>query len=387
MAKHRKKLTLIWRRTNPMELGKDVVLLPYYLGRALDYDTEILCGYADELEARVRAEEKEGLTFVRRWITYNPCQRILVYMKYLYQHSRHIDLLMCFHWRFETWAVILLHRLFNKKGKLYVKLDTGTGIEWELSRRNFISRKVRCLVYGVCLRRVDVLSCETSLAYQNLCKNKDFGALLKSKLVMQPNAFDEVRLGTLGITERTYLQKENLMITVGRLGTRQKNTEMQLQALADVDLKGWHFCFIGPIEKEFEPVIAEFFNRHPEKRECVEFIGPLYDKKALWEYYNRAKVFVCASRWESSGIVLNEAKRFRNYIISTRVGEAEDLIGRERYGTFVKQEDVAELSSLLMQIVSGERFIDVYQGYDTKELSYQERLKGLLTFIRCFSQI
>lgn len=381
MAGHKKLLTLIWRRTNLMELGKDVVLLPYNLGLALGYRTEILCGYADEIEGCVRAEEKEDLKFVRRWITYNPCQRILIYLKYLFQNSSRIDLLMCFHWRFETFAVILLHRFFNKKGQIYVKLDTSTGIEWDLSYRNFIGKRIRRWVYDSCLGKVDVFSCETSLAYRNLCWNKDFGASLKPKLVMLPNAFDELRLKNIGLEERSYLQKENLMITVGRLGTRQKNTEMLLKALADMDLKEWRFCFIGPIEEAFRPVIDDFFSRHPEKKGSVEFVGPQYDKKTLWEYYNRAKVFVLTSRWEGSPLVFPEAKRFKNYLISTDVGGAADVIESGKYGILVEQENSAQLSDVLARIVNDELSVDVYQNYDTNALSYRERIKVLVDFL------
>lgn len=383
MAERKKNLTLIWRRANPMELGKDVVLLPYNLGQALGYHTEILCGYPDWLEGCIRAEENKGLKFVRRWITYNPFQRILVYLKYLFQHSSNIDLLMCFHWRFETFIVVLLYKYFNKRGRIYIKLDTSTGIEWDLSYRNCIGKRLRRWIYTICTKKVDVFSCETSFGYYNLCNNRDFGALLKPKLVMLPNAFDESRLKKLGIKERFYSQKENLMITVGRLGTCQKNTEMQLKALGDMDIKGWKFCFIGPIEESFQEIINDFFYQHPEKKDCVEFVGAQYDKKVLWEYYNKAKVFVCTSRWESSGIVLNEAKRFRNFIVSTRVGEAEDLIEYGRYGIFINQEDDMELRSVLDLIVNKKLPIDVYKDYDTNQLSYQERIKVLVDFLQC----
>lgn len=378
----KKVLTLMWRRLNLMELGKDVILLPYYLGQALGYRTEICCGYADELESQVRCEEKDNLIFVRCSLTYNPFQRTLIYLKYLFQNSSRIDLLMCFHWRFETFVIVLYHRIFNKKGQVYVKLDTSAGVEWDLSYRNIVGKLLRKWIYKICLKKVDLFSCETSLAYQNLCQDKNFGELLKPKLVMLPNSFDESRLEQLGIEERSYLQKENLMITVGRLGTHQKNTEMLLDALATMDLKGWKFCFIGPMTVPFQTIKDDFFRLHPEKKEVVKFIGPLYNKKELWEYYNRAKVFVCTSRWESSGIVLNEAKRFRNYIVSTRVGEAEDLIEQEKYGKLVNQEDVSELGNVLMQIVNGERLIDVYQGYDTQQLSYQNQVKVLVDFLK-----
>ena len=379
----KKLLTLIWRRTNPMELGKDVVLLPYYLGQALGYRTEILCGYPDEYAEQVLAEEKEDLKFVRRWITFNSYQRILIYIGYLFRYASRIDLLMCFHWRFETFAVIWLYRLFNKHGKIYVKLDTSTGVEWDLSYRSWAGKILRKWIYKLCLKKVDLLSCETWNAYQHLCVNENFGKLLKPKLVRMPNSFDEFRWKALGIQERTFAQKKNWMITVGRLGTRQKNTEMLLNALAEVDLKNWTFYLIGPIEKSFQVVIDDFFAKYPDKKECVKFLGPLYDKKMLWSYYNYAKVFVCTSRWESSGIVLNEAKHFRNYILSTRVGEAEDLIEKEeKFGMFLHHEDFSGLRNILQQIVNGEKMIDVYQDYDVYQLSYQNQVEVLVKYLQ-----
>lgn len=46
MEERKKRLTLLWRKLNSLEFGKDVVLVPYYLGQALDYDVEICCGYS-----------------------------------------------------------------------------------------------------------------------------------------------------------------------------------------------------------------------------------------------------------------------------------------------------------------------------------------------------
>ena len=102
-------------------------------------------------------------------------------------------------------------------------------------------------------------------------------------------------------------------------------------------------------------------------------------------YFNRsyrAKVFVCTSRWESYGIVLNEAKRFKNYIISTNVGGAADLIEQEKYGSFIKQEDSTDLNRLLSLIVNGAINIDIYQDYDVKQLSYQREINVLLKYLQ-----
>ena len=80
--------------------------------------------------------------------------------------------------------------------------------------------------------------------------------------------------------------------------------------------------------------------------------------------------------------MLNEAKRFRNYIISTNVGGAGDLIGQEKYGSFVKQEDSADLNRLLSLIVNGAINTDVYQDYDAQQLSYQREINILLKYLQ-----
>ena len=378
----KKNITLLWRKLNSLEFGKDVVLVPYYLGQALGYQVEICCGYSEEIATQISKRQKKDLHFVRRPLGYKPLQRIPIYVKYLWQNASRINLLMCFHWRLETFVNILLYKILNRDGLIYVKLDTESGKEWDLSRCSFIGRTIRKIIYNSCLSKVNVISCETSQPYNSLCHNKYFGDQLRKKLVLMPNAFDEAHLNILRIKERMYDEKENLMITVGRLGTSQKNTEMLLKALEDVDLKEWKFCFIGPIENDFNSIIEQFYKNYPSKRKQIIFKGKIDNKKELWEWYNKAKIFVSTSRRESYGLVLNEAKRFRNYIISTRTGAAEDLIEQEKYGYFIEQEDNIGLSNILSHIVNTQLNIDVYHNYDSQKLSYQNMIEVLLKFLR-----
>lgn len=53
-------------------------------------------------------------------------------------------------------------------------------------------------------------------------------------------------------------QKENLILTIGRIGTEQKNNELLLKALADIKLKDWSVQFVGPIEESFKSKIDLF---------------------------------------------------------------------------------------------------------------------------------
>lgn len=377
--RQKKKLTLLWRKINSMEFGKDVVLVPYYLGQALGYQVDICCGYSEEISTQIVANSKKDLLFTRLNLGYNPYQRILIYIKYLLQNAVHIDMLMCFHWKLETFINILLYKTLNKHGLIYIKLDTEQGNEWNLSKRSFLSRIIRKKLYTNLLSKVTALSCETSKGYHTLCCNADFGNLLKKKLILMPNAFDEIHFKTLDISKRSFEEKENLIITVGRLGTHQKNTEMLLEALQDIQLKEWKIILIGPVEKDFKPVIKQFFKNYPQKEKQIHFIGKINNKKELWDWYNRAKVFINTSRWESYGIVLDEAKYFENYIITTNVGAAQDVIEQEKYGKFI--ENSTMLTHILSQIVNGEINIKVYQNYDTQQLSYKRRIDILAKFL------
>lgn len=376
-----KKITLLWRRLNVFELGKDVVLVPYYLGKALNYQIEICCDYSEDIANQIRKTPKEGLSFIKMKLSHNFILRSFSYANYLRQHASNINILMCFHWRFETFINILLYNFFNKGGQIYIKLDTISGEEWNLSQRSLISKLIRKLLYKNCLQKVNVLSCETSQAYNLLCNNKYFGSQLKEKLVLMPNAFDEGLLKKTKIRERDFCEKENLIITVGRLGISQKNTEMIIEALKEIELKDWKFCFIGTVDRSLEYAINELYKKNPEKREQIYFVGEIKDKEELWGWYNKSKVFVLTSRWESYGLALNEAKRFKNYIISTRVGAAEDIIDKEKYGLFIGQEDSANLANILSQIINKEINIDVYQDYKGEQLSYEDTVQVLLRLL------
>lgn len=377
--------TLLYGRLFPIELEKDVVLVPYYLGKALGYRTDIVCNPTKEACLLIKNLKKieDRVTFVHKKMASDAFSILCSHVVYLLKNAQHIDVLICFHLKITTILKILLYKILNSRGKAYVKLDTNGGREFLIDRfKNPLHRWVRKCLYLKLISNVDVLSCETSIAYKTLCVDSNFGSQLKKKLILMPNGFDEERLQLTGIIERSYAKKEKLMVTVGRLGSLPKNTEMFLRALSKVNLKEWKVALIGPMEDNLKPLMTTFFKQYPDKLESVEFIGAIYDKKTLWEYYNRARVFVFTSRWESYGLVLNEAKRFRNYIISTDVGAANDLLENGRYGNLVGQDDAEALALQLQKIVDGAIDIDTYENYTPDEMSYKHQVTTLLKHLR-----
>ena len=161
------------------------------------------------------------------------------------------------------------------------------------------------------------------------------------------------------------------MITIGRLGTYQKNTRMILDALEKVNMSLWKCYLIGSIEDSFLPEIEDFYRRNPDKKNNVIFTGPISDKKVLFNFYNKSKLFLLTSNFEGSPLVLPEAKRLKNYIITTKVGAAPDLLEGGKCGDIINFNDSQTLSEKIQAIIDNKTDIDVYKNYDMRPLSWE----------------
>ncbi|MGL5625649.1 glycosyltransferase, partial [Cetobacterium sp.] len=71
------------------------------------------------------------------------------------------------------------------------------------------------------------------------------------------------------------------------------------------------------------------------------------------EYYNRAKVFILPSKWESFGIVMVEAQAFNNYILTSPTFAAKDITDNEKVGKIFKIENESELLESMQNIIEG----------------------------------
>jgi len=375
-------LTLVFNPLWPEHIGKDVFLVPYYLGKQLNCDVTIMYTRSEknkDLPSSINGVRLVPLKLNKRvvqfplWELFNTCL-------YIIKHAKSIDTLMFIRSCSPYFELIsLIYKKLNPTGKVYVKLDISlTGIyakenDSGYSLKRFIHQRIKV----ASMKLIDCFSCETSIAYSQIKASHLTQFQFGDKLQLLPNGFDEELLQSLDFQERRFGEKENLIITVGRIGSPEKNTEMFLRALTKVNLQNWQVCLIGPIDPRIEEAIQNFYRTNPDKKESVKFTGAIYDKKELWEYYNRAKVFVLTSDWESYALVLNEAKRLRNYIVSTDVGACRDIIEDEKYGVSIPVNDDAKLAKALNDIVTGKQNVDVYEGYDMNNLSWQTQIKKL----------
>jgi glycosyltransferase involved in cell wall biosynthesis len=139
---------------------------------------------------------------------------------------------------------------------------------------------------------------------------------------------------------------------VGRLGSREKATEVLLEAYSRIqDLKNWKLILVGDYENQFHDYISEYFERNPHLREKIVFAGFIEDRNRIYQYYAQSKIFCFTSRRESFGIALVEAAYFGDYLVSTDVGGARDVLNVTNYGELFEIDNVKMLTKRLEDLI------------------------------------
>lgn len=350
-------------------IGKDNGMIPIYVHEILGYNSKIVtCDLKKDLPNEIRGVE---VVKISRWIkkigNFAPfiifIKRIPLYY-WLIKNAKNIDILMLFHITKCSYWNTYFYKKFNPNGKVYIKADFNLEVyKKELERtqmvpknlKEFFRKRREIKEYNKrkkLVKMVDKISYETKKNYE-IMKDNYAGVGVIGKTFYLPNGYDDIYLKN-NFKIKKFEEKENIFLTVGRLGTYEKNTELILSTLEKIDLKNWKFYLIGPVEKEFKEKIDIFFENNPSKRENIIFTGIIKDKKELYNYYNRAKVFVLSSRYESFGIVLSEALAFNNYILSTDTGAIRDILNGSN-GDIITAEN--NLADMMEEIINGKDIV------------------------------
>ena len=146
--------------------------------------------------------------------------------------------------------------------------------------------------------------------------------------------------------------KDNIILTVGRIGTYQKNTEELLSAFASVSgvLPGWSLRLVGPIESDFHTYIDSYFSQYPKLKDRVVFTGPITDKEELYSEYAKAKIFALTSVAEGFPNVYSEALFHGCMFITSDIDAAEDITNYDQLGMIYKSTDINALCTALVEM-------------------------------------
>lgn len=328
-------VTLFLRLKN-VHLLKDVGMIPYYLMRDHGMKSTMVC-MRNEEEYPFLDKEVKGLKI--RFLPENKYSPVISGMKYVWDNARDIDILNVYHLNLSSFLFLLIYKIRKKKnGRGYLKLD----MDLKGFKRLFMFNPV-----GFIKRRTmdlsDIISVETTVLYEKL--KKKYG----SKVIYIPNGF----YATGSEPERNY-QKEDMILTVGNLGTYPKATDVLLKAFAGAAADNdWVLTLAGPVEESFKSFISEFLSKHEDLRNRIVFTGEIRDKEELSALYKRAKIFVLPSRSESFGIVLLEAASNGDFLVTTTgVPAGRDIYNDGKYGFIVPPDDPVMLSGAFVRLMN-----------------------------------
>ncbi len=377
MSEKKRTLSLIFHNVEEAHLGKDVFLTPYYLGKQLDYEVSIYFPQTETNKKLPAIHRGVKLCPLRFFYTdKSKIKRILKFACKVIGIFFASDALMLFHYyNMRTPYLGVLYKLLHPSGRLYVKMDASLIALKSEDDYNSIFEKVwKNSFHWLFSKLVDCITCETQKSYDFIMTSKSTIYKFRKNLFIMPNAFDDEMLRTVGLQPKLFEEKKNQFLTVGRIGSPEKNNEMLLRALSQVDMKDWTMQIVGPYDGEFANNIRKFFEDNPEKRDNVVFTGNISDKKHLWEMYNSSKVFILTSTTEGYPLVFVESNVFRNYILSTDVGSFQDVTQNKKYGDSVLQDDDKTLASKMQAIIDGEKNVNVYPS-DYKGLMWSEVIR------------
>lgn len=327
-------------------LFKDPGMIIYSLARYCNYDAThaylneiyhhdefevygkmLSMGYADE------TNRKACLTAVKEFIKNN---------------IKNYDVVFLFNYGSANYKLAWLCKRYNPNIIVYCKLDMSDGGYSHFYESSF-SRKIKNYTERIKSRYVDLFTVETLKYYNDLKDNAMFSG---GRLQYLPNG-----VSTLGIDkEKLYsIQKENIVLTVGRLGIYEKNNEMLLDVISQLPediVNDWKFYFVGPMTDSFSEYAAEFLQKYPNLQKSIVFTGAVADREKLYEIYAKSKIYCLTSRSEGFNISVLEALYAGCYPILTNYGVSiQDVTNGGRIGSICEQGDVKSFAEKLQQVM------------------------------------
>lgn len=280
---------------------------------------------------------------------------------YMLKNGRTIDILHTYHIKQKTLIPILVYKIINPNGKVWLDLDWNVAWakNYEALKNGTISERIRFGFQKFVLCKCCTLVSSPATPLVEMAKQ--IYDLPKEKVGYVPCGYLDTEVSI------DYGEKENIFLCVGRLGAAQKNVELLINAFCNVyNKQNWKLVLIGPADKKF----LNFLGRKKKENDIenrISYIGEILDREELAKWYAKSKVFVLPSRFESFGIVLCEAMAQGCYLVaSDGIISWKDISDDNiENGMSFKNNSIKDLSRALMEVIASP-----YLEYTEKRKQY-----------------
>lgn len=329
---------------------KDAGMLLYELNTSFNYMTNYCGCNSSEYKAEWNPQFLESVSVNKISESLEFKQQVLDIKNYIEIHITDYDAVIFFNYGNTTYKLAKLCKQINPRIVVYVKLDMGRGGYVHFSpNRNF--SYLRSVFEAFKSRYIDFFTVETKEYYNTL---KDT-PMFKNRLYYLPNG-----VSTLGIDDSTVNidRKENIVITVGRLGIYEKNTELLLDSILEIpdNLRSqWKFYFVGPQTKEFSQHITKFLEDNPMLASNIVQLGNITDRNELSNVLKKSKIICMPSRSEGACIATLEGMYFGCVpIISRYSAFVKDTTNNESIGKVVDDYTSIGFAKTLVEYMKDE---------------------------------
>ncbi len=353
-----KTFVTIFSKTENVHLLKDVGLIPYTMYKEYGYRSKIVCiknGDYPYLESYVKGIELEFIDGDYSKVRTSEKYEYKLIKKYLKVHAKDIDVLNLYHYTKYHAMLLAYYKKLNPKGTAYLKLDYY--YEEKEKHHNpiimFLDFSKR-IIRNYIVKKIDLITTESGYSVEG------FSKLFNRKVEYLPNGVVQYSGGKYSVKN----DKKNIFLTVGRLGSSPKNTELLLDAYADIYQKcNWNLVLVGTIKESLSTYMEQLFSKCENLRDRVLIKGEIKDKLELERIYRMSKVFLMPSRWENSSMAVLEAEVNGCFLIlSDKVAPHRDFTDNGKYGYVVPSEDRNALADAMLK--STELKIDYQRQID-----------------------
>ena len=351
-------------------------MFPYALSKYFGWEATIAYFSPKPIQAP-DFEKHVRLIYLGKESEYKKARSIGV--RWIGEHAQEYDVLMLFNYGSTSYRLARAAKKVNPAIKVWCKFDMGAGGFSHWWDDGTLGSKIRRYREAIVSRSVDLFTVECSHYYEAL-KNV---FPLKGRLAWLPNGFSLYQIDAAKLEN---IPKENIVLTVGRLGTNQKNTELLLASIARLSqalCREWKFYLVGSVDPAFAAYRETFMASHPELTDCIVWTGETSDRQGLYELYARAKIFALPSRWEGFCLAGQEAISQGCYPVVTHYSAAVyEQVKNEHCGTIVEEQTAEAFSAALREAMERESLPhEEIRAYARENFSYPDlarRLDGLL---------
>lgn len=322
---------------NNQQLLKDCGLVPYLLQKNHGFHSVMVGVKVDEsypyLEQYVRGLELDFL----------PEDTLQARINYVDSHAGDIDLLILYG-AYPIYIPLVAHyKKIRPDGKIY--LATDMNIAWA-DRIPHESTDYKNFLHAC---NVVAASCRATQKYLSVKWSVPVDLIRNGWYNFYGVKFDNL-----------FAQKDNVILTVGRIGSNQKQNQILLEAFAKVadDLPDWNVRLVGNVDENFKPYIEKFFATNPNLRGRVTFTGLIADKATLLDEYKRAKIFCLTSNFEGgTPNVVAEALFNGCFTIASSFDAAGDMTDDNRCGKVFPIGNVDALAKIFREICTDKKIL------------------------------